>query len=351
MPCFDCGRDVITYKLELGGHTGVQDVCGPCIKSRIVQHRGGNVNWWSHNVRGRMEKLIVQRGTPLNQSAFGVCGFACALYVLLRQRSCRAMPLFEATFADLFPAFQYPRFKTACHGPKDIHFVDVIMGRWRNVTTAVGHDAFVDFCLCQALANLLKQIDPAKYNREKDEFSALFVDPSQGWSTADEILAQGNFALRTYTLTFIMENILGAKINKIMRQGGRNAWVDKSMTVSGLRRTTIFTTPEQLVQELTNKIAAGNFVLLAIWADMMGGLAYQDPAGYTVTRKSEDRRNDTGGLPFGHWVVVNACRQITVGTDKKAVLTVWTWGGEGTVTISFKHILSYVQDAILGTLS
>jgi len=330
----------------------------------------------------------------LNQDQFGICGTTSAVYLLLRHDQNRARELYEATFADLIPAHRNRTFQIALgHQPVAINFRNLArryqLGLERAIAKApaeleaelkkrgwddakirdtkqkkpieyqewvkllhVNTECFVDFCVARGLGYVFKQIAKARYDGEKTEFNLEFSDP-QALRDYRTFTRYGNFALRTYNLAFILQDILGAKdVHIASKDGPPPAAVPLAPPVPGVTSST-FSTVKQLEGEFTRRFgmghAAGKFAVVSVFGDLcqprVGHVSRASPAG---AEQGTKQRNQ---MTYNHWVVFNGFSSVgAAGICRKnhVNLKVWTWKTNFDVNVCEEHLLSYIQDVIFG---
>lgn len=323
----------------------------------------------------------------IDQDKFGVCGMTSAVYLLLKHDQNRAQRLYEATFADVVPAYHGRKFETAEHRRVAIKFrylarrfqlaveeheaeaepklsealktqlkmtdQDIAdfkrdeLDKYNQLQGLfmVSSACFVDFCVARGLGYVFKKIDEARYKGEKTEFNLEFSDtqPIQDYRT---ITRFGNFALRTNNLAFILKAILGAQVH-IASKNGAAPTVALAPPVAGVTSST-FSNVTELEGEFTNHFgkghADGNFAVVSVFGDIC-------QQGDHVSGASPAGAKPNNRLAYNHWVVFNGfARGGADGTCKKkhVNLKVWTWKKDHDINVCEEYLLSYIQDVIFG---
>jgi hypothetical protein len=376
---------------------------GPCPKCLELQARQelyhafrpagliGPYMDWEEGLIARMTQLI---GNPvdLNQDCFGICGMACAVYVLLQHASDKAWNLFDASFADLIPGNEGIRFRTALHGPRAIKIRDLIrryklqqqraanipggvhpaeavfpppaavqaspvqLQQWRRAYGGFGrppggnYTFFVDYCICRGLGYLMKQIAGRRYVKEKKQFVAEFTPPGIDYKAATRF---GTLALRTNNLAFILIHLLGAdnvniacKTAPAVRPANWGPqWAHAPLATDPTARAAVvprahyetFQTLAQLTALFNANLTPGRFAVAGVFADLCRN---------TPINAASARAAGRPQLTFSHWVVIEAYQHV----PPDVTLTLWTWQRRYNVTVNESVFLSYIQDVIFGRL-
>jgi hypothetical protein len=363
--------------------------CPKCLESEVKTQQYAKPT----DLQGRWQDLT---STPakLNQDQFGICGMASAVYLLLRHNKSKAQELFDATFADVVPRNGSRTFNTANHEPIDIPF-RYLARRYRLMEEAKEKDApnkanqwindqaakmqtngvaqpkidtwsslmstqphidqikdafrlsstfFVDFCVSRGLGYVFKKVAKSRYEGEKREFNLEFSEP-QPIKDYRNFTHNGNLALRTNNLAFILKEILGAtNIHIASKQGSRQGSLPLAPEVKGVTSST-FDTASALGGSFQNRLNGGTtFALAAVYSDIVKQGTY--------VNKDSNKASNTS-LAYNHWVVVNGFKERSseVGlASTHAELNIWTWAEDFTVHVKKTELASYFNDVIFGTL-
>jgi hypothetical protein len=326
-----------------------------------------------------MAAIIANRGLPLNQDCFGVCGMASAVYVLARDNPTKANELFEATFADLINPANPPKFATANYGNKGIKFRNIYRRyayqqerakeakkiphlipdtykdfrgpAYKGFLRPPDKTFFVDHCICRALGYLMKLTDQKRYTDEKSRFALEFTPPGMDYKAATRF---GTLPLRTNNVAFILKQILGAKNVVISKKvapldGTLPAWLKdgeqyatpdsaRAKAVDGVTYNT-FSDVAELAAEFAkhSDLTRGNdFAVAGVFADI------------SYTKGGPSKRKPNKNLTFSHWVVIEGFQPKP--TTAETNITIWTWGKYYLPTIKNDVLLSFIQDVIFGKL-
>ena len=327
------------------------------------------------------------RASPweLNQDAFGVCGMASALYLLLKKPN-QAQKLFDATFAAVLG--HKAKF-TVANRDYEIPF-SYIARRYFNMLEKKKKEGgqltaeLVDFGMCRALGYLFKVIHPTKYQAEK---AAIWAHVAGGDvpKTRHNARMEGNLPLRTNALGYILQDILGMKItciaynwlppfgyenpgklqekmgDKLSKEEGiykdfqtvdefftifnrRRARLDTTFSVAGIKALTLVTHPE----------------LGASFGDAQIGLEGQYirpprpiagpavPPAPLQRQQTVTQTNREVGDPYDHWVILeSASRQ---QNPNRVHVRLWSWAERFELRFTDDAFLHAVHDVIFGEI-
>ena len=304
----------------------------------------------------------------LNQDCFGICGFSSCLYVLLKHTNrAKAIELYEATFADVIPAFAGKQFTPAEGAPQSINF-EYLARKYCASEIGAGYGTtsfFVDYCVSRAIGYLLKKLDQARYQAEKTEFNKElgFSPGSVGPPDYHAFTRAGNLAARSNNLAYVLTKMLGAQGVCVWRKSGATA--DTLAPPVGGVPVKQFSAADGFLQIMKDNAAIPHsFAIVAVLANTGPGREFPGP-GF-AQEIHVPSRGDSGksgaALKYNHWVVIESTQRILANAnvgpqtslkpktcqDEHIKMKIWTWAKIFEPTICKKNTLSYIQDVITG---
>jgi hypothetical protein len=320
------------------------------------------------SIAKRWSEILVNP-VGLDQDCFGICGFSSCLYVLLMHTNrTKAQELYEATFADVIPAYHGKQFTPADGAPQSINF-EYLARKYYASEIGAGWGTtqfFVDYCVPRALGYLLKKLDNSRYQCEKTEFNKEWGFPSPGSLGPPDYHAftrAGNMAARSNNLAFVLTKILGAQGVTVWRKSGASA--DTLAPAVGGVAVKQFGTADGFLQIMKDNAAIRrSFAIVSVLANT--GPAGEFPGPEGTPEIHSPSRGDSGksgaALKYNHWIVIESAQRIlaktTVGPqtslkpktcqDEHIKMKIWTWAKTWEPTICKKHTISYIQDVITG---
>jgi hypothetical protein len=323
-------------------------------------------------VKARWQRLKTLPDGPdlVDQDAFGICGMASAVHILLRHAQGKAEALFQATYADVIHDYRGKVFTTAQHRCIAIDYTYLVR-RWglmekaahagpltdleqeylgakpqRDFVCKPGDEAnyhFVDYCVSRALGYVLKKVNESRYRGEKLEFAPAFAKSHDH----RQVTRAESLPLRTNNLAFIMKDILGATDVHIASKDGPAPVVPLAPTVANVTQSK-FRTFDELQAEFRRLNTPKSFALGAVYGHLInGGLR----TGGHVAKAFTPPPN----LGYNHWVVFKSLDKRAAGavpaiacTQPHVHLEIWTWANNYDAYLHEPDCLSYVQDVIFG---
>jgi hypothetical protein len=305
----------------------------------------------------------------IQQDCFGICGFSSCLYVLLKHTNrTKAVELYEATFADVIPAFAGRQFTPATGAPQSInlqylarkYYASQIGAGWG--TTVY----FVDYCVSRAIGYLLKKLDNTRYQAEKTEFNKEWGFPSPGSVGPPDyhsFTRAGNLAARSNNLAFVLTKILGAQGVTVWRKSGASA--DSLAPAVGGVAVKQFGTADGFLQIMKDNAAIPrSFAIVAVLANTGPASEFPGPGNtQQLHSPSQGSLGKSGAaLKYNHWIVIESTQRILANVipgpqnslqpkpcqDEHIKMKIWTWANMYEPTVCKKHALSYIQDVITG---
>jgi hypothetical protein len=373
------------------------DKCPKCLESEVKAQPYAKEtplkNRWT---------ALTAKPAELNQDQFGICGMASAVYLLLRHNQPKAQELFDATFADIIPQNNGKVFNTANHEPIEIPF-RYLARRYRLMEEAKAKDApnraqqlikdevakmqnkgvsqqdianwtngldlgkieaalrlsggfLVDFCVSRGLGYVFKEVAKSRYEGEKRQFNLEFSQP-QPIKDYRNFTHNGNLALRTNNLAFILQDILGAVNIHVASRQGLPAKVKTpcplAPEVKGVTCSTFKDTNELTAAFNARLVGNKDFAVAAVYSDIVDSA--QNGKGYEK-HKSVGDKNDT--LTYNHWIVINGFKDVTrapttynkPNKPKHVELKIWTWAQDLVLHVREDKLPSYIQDVIFGKI-
>jgi hypothetical protein len=305
-------------------------------------------------------RWAILKKTPekLNQDAFGVCGYASCLYVLLKNTDqTKAQELFEATFAQGIPAYNKATYSPPGGSPQDINFLYLTRKYFASGRGFATTAFFTDYMVCRALGYLLKRTANARYQADKTEFNKEWGWPT-GVGQADyhAVTRAGSLAARTNNVAYVLKNLLGA--NDVCVWSKEGATQDSlAQGVNGVANK-VFKEPGEFLKVVSDARAQKNsFAVLGVLNWSGPNKEFLKTTNEEVHAASQGRTGKTGAaMKYTHWVVLdNATLEPAPPKNPKPVcesehvtLSIWTWADTYTVKVCKQHLLSYVQDVIVG---
>jgi len=313
----------------------------------------------------------------LNQDAFGICGMASVVYLLLKLDQRRFDDLFFATFADVIESFKRARFLTAGKQLIKIDFVYLSRQYWNASTDGfmprivqgqgprvkdtsrddesqglavmvpkkmeVHHEFFVDFYVSRALGYLFKKTAEDRYGSEKVQFNTVFDKPGLGYAGGDYRIftRYGSFGLRTNNLAYILKDVVGATGVSIASKKPPSVVSVGAERVGGV-----------LYEEFSDVDELGR--LFVVGLSVPRSFAIAGVYGDIVKDRVTSPRLADAKLPYNHWIVINDFKIVEVSPfvctcgKRHVKLGIWTWGKIHPVTVCEGVLLSYIQDVIFG---
>lgn len=353
------------------------------------------------SVRALLTRFGDLKASPwvLSQDAFGVCGMASALYLLLKKPDkAKADALFHAAFGEVIAPNAKVKAQFTVNGTDyEIPF-SYIGRRYFNQMESLKRkgefadadrettfkEHFVDFGMCRALGYLFKVVHPTKYHAEKAAIWA-HVPGGDVPRTRHNARMQGNLPLRTNALGHIIQDLLALKVTCIAynwlppfgyenpgkRQekmgddlpgnvtykdfhtvdeffaifNRRRAKLDATFSVAGIKALTLVTDP----------------ILGARFGDAQLGLEGQyirpprpiagpaiPPGGPTPLQRQQTvtQTDREVGDPYDHWVVLeSASRQ---NNPNRVHVRLWTWAERFELRLTDDAFLHAFHDVIFG---
>lgn len=350
--CTKCG-----YHYDFFTDLWQKDRCPRCHLKAVFGEGAGraaagaqhSIAW--NQVNGRWNRILATR--DVDQDAFGICGMAAALHVLIPRDPHTANQLAAATFYDLWDdvidtAHDAPEFHTAGQGKHRIDLAYLVRRHaenWRQkppevraVAAGAGaaynaqiaghplspqqtmavqtaklraiHERFTDYCVSRALGYLLKVTAPARYNTEKCDFGKFFSGGTPNGEQRKALTRSGTLALRTDTVVYIVRDLLGATVDQV----AYNTTLRRTpgYWLQDVRRTE-FRDLSGLFNLLSGVARPRDFAIAAVDCSFMG--RYDRPSA--------------GKPPYTHWVVIEGQRPpipAAAGDAAHGVLNIWSWG-------------------------
>jgi hypothetical protein len=316
----------------------------------------------------RWSEILVDPG-KIQQDCFGICGFSSCLYVLLKHTNrFKATELYEATFADVIPAFAGKQFTPTEGAPQSINF-EYLARKYYASARGAGFGTtlyFVDYCVSRALGYLLKKHDHARYSAEKTEFNKEWGFPSPssvGTPDYHAFTRAGNLAARSNNLAYLLAKVLGAIDVCVWRKSGATA--DTLAPPVGGVPVKQFGTPDGFLKIMKDNAAIPHsFAIVAVLANTGPSGEFPGPGNaQEIHAPSRGGLGKSGAaLKYNHWVVIESVERIlanvTVGPqtslkpktcqDEHIKMKIWTWAKMYEPTVCKKNTLSYIQDVVTG---
>jgi hypothetical protein len=339
--------------------------CAAWMTKSYVKSKQGN---FKAAIAKRWSEILVDPG-KINQDCFGICGFSSCLYVLLKHTNrAKAIELYEATFADVIPAFAGKQFTPAEGAPQSINF-EYLSRKYCASQIGAGYGTtsfFVYYCVSRAIGYLLKKLDQARYQAEKTEFNKEWGFSSPGSVGPPDYHAftrAGNLAARSNNLAYVLTKMLGAQGVCVWRKSGATA--DTLAPPVGGVPVKQFSAADGFLQIMKDNAAIPrSFAIVAVLANTGPGREFPGPG--VAQEIHVPSRGDSGksgaALKYNHWVVIESTQRILANAnvgpqtslkpktcqDEHIKMKIWTWAKIFEPTICKKNTLSYIQDVITG---
>jgi hypothetical protein len=296
-----------------------------------------------------------------DQGGYGVCGLACALYVLLKHDMPSARELFEATFHGYCKGLTAKKFKGA-----DINLSDIpAFAKADDLYFDPKAPNLVDTTMARVLGSLLKKKAPDRYQSEQGMKwdHVVRMSETENWK-------MGNVPLRTNTLAYVLESILGFSVSTIAFRDDCTP-ADKERYMGPPLAINITYAPYKTLQEFfdlyrlhaaysTSYVFAGLKALEFVTSTDFGDNEDSQLADYSPDKQDKqnpealkrmntltDTTRRCGNDPYDHWVVVE---KVVASPGNKVTLTLWTWGRQLSLRLSEASFLHTVHDVIFGEI-